>query len=166
MQGDAAAHKMAPGRQPMWFRVFTNKDDDRTRIPMEPVRRREGLIVIGESRLVRRLTGCGRRDRYRRFGTVPGNPKLKCGTAPAEVIEQVAVRHFPPLSQMKREAPGEIGRHGPPIDGPGDRADRHGIEQHKQGDPLAKAMKLLGHLESDQSAHRISSEVIWSLWLE
>src|SRR5438132_7396603 len=67
---------------------------------------------------------------------------------------------------MKNAAPGEIRCHGPSIDAPWDHTNRHGIKEREQRDPLAKAMKLLGHLEGDQAAHRVSSEVVRTLGLE
>ena len=56
VEGDAAPHEMTPRRDPMRFGVVTHENVGRPRIPVEPVRRGEGVIVIDESTALRRLT--------------------------------------------------------------------------------------------------------------
>ena len=128
----------------MWTGVVAHENVGRPRIATEAVGRRECTVVIAESgdwRSVRVLRK--RLYHLRRLRSVPDDPMLKRKPAPAEVVAPVPVRHLPPPSTMHDQASAKIGRNDAPIDGPGNCADRDGVEQREQGDLLAKSMQRM-----------------------
>src|SRR6266480_3890291 len=147
--------------------LVTDKDIRRTRIRVDPVGRRDRVIVIVKSRHLRRLAVFPEWGCYEtRFGAVPNHPIPERSPAPPEVIEPLAARQFPPMPEMKQAAAGDEIGHRQPIDDPGNFADWCAIQKREERDSLAKAMKLSGHFESNQSAHRASCQIERSIALE
>src|SRR6266566_8501363 len=133
--------------------LVTDKDIRRTRIRVDPVGRRDRVIVIKKSGHLRRLAVFLEWDCYeRRFGAVPNHPIPELSPAPPEVIEPLAARQFPPMPEMKQAAAGYIRGHRQHIEEPGNFADWCAIQKGEKRDSLAKALTLSGHFESNQSA--------------
>ena len=70
------------------------------------------------------------------------------------------------MPEMKPKAAGDIGGHPQPIEKPRERSDRCAIQKREEGDPVAMAIKLLGDFKSNQSAHRVSAQIVRSGGLE
>src|SRR6266513_726800 len=93
-------------------------------------------------------------------------PWVFYGLSMSSYIPGRCLLQFPPMPEMKQAATGNIRGHRQPVEDPRNFADWCAIQKREQRDSLAKAMKLSGHFESNQPAHRVSCQIERSIALE
>src|SRR5271166_5257631 len=91
VEGDTAPRQPSPIQTPNKTAIVTDEYIHVTRIPTEPVGRRDRLIIVLEPGHLRRPAVFLRRGRHRRwFGAVPNHLTAQVGPAFPKIAEAVA----------------------------------------------------------------------------